>query len=98
MVIFPVFLVASLVLFVYFKVLQLRTKGPGERELYSAKATIALSIFIITFGVNSYINLQTTTAAVVGLIFLVLGGVNLYFGIKRHQHFKPLALQERKEK
>ncbi|WP_147803399.1 YtpI family protein [Alkalicoccus halolimnae] len=97
MIIFPILIIGSLVMFVYFKVNQARSQGPAATELYNAKSSICLGIFILAFGINSYINLQTTTAAVIALIFGVLGGANLYFGFKKHQHFKPLARSEKQD-
>lgn len=95
MIIFPILIVVSLFLFVYFKVIQTRVKGPGERALYNAKSNLALGVFILAFGINSYITLQTTVAAVVALLFTAMGIVNLYFGFQRYKFYKPVAQKEK---
>lgn len=95
MIIFPLTIVVALFLFVYFKVAQSRGNGPGQTQLNNAKANMALGVFILAFGINSYISFQTTTAAIIALIFAVLGAANLYFGFQRYQHYKPLAKKEK---
>ncbi|CAM3858161.1 YtpI family protein [Alkalicoccus chagannorensis] len=97
MILFPIVIIVSLVLFVYFKVFQSRARGGAQYEVLGARATMSLGIFVTTFGINSYINFQTTTAAVIGLIFTALGVFNIYHGVKRHKHFQPLAKEEKKK-
>ncbi|MFC4737545.1 YtpI family protein [Bacillus daqingensis] len=97
MIIFPLVIVFSLIAFVYFKVFQSRGYGPAQRQLYGAKASISLGIFVLSFGVNAYINYQTTTAAVIGLIFTALGAANIYFGSRQHRYFSPLAKEEKQQ-
>ncbi|SDN55457.1 YtpI family protein [Alkalicoccus daliensis] len=96
MIIFPIIIVVALFLFVYFKVAQSRGKGPGDSQLNNAKANISLGVFILAFGINSYVTLQTTTAAIIALIFAALGIANLYFGLQRYKHYKPIAAKEKK--
>lgn len=91
MVIFPILIVVALFMFVYFKVFQSRADGPAESSLYNAKSNIALGVFILAFGINSYVTLQTTPAAIVALVFAALGIANLYFGFQRYKHFKPMV-------
>ncbi|SDZ54729.1 YtpI-like protein [Evansella caseinilytica] len=89
--------VVSLVLYVYFKVVQARVKGPLEKGWYSAKGSIAIGIFFIAFGINAYLTLGTTIAAFVALLFVAFGLANVYFGWKQYRKLLPLARKEVEE-
>ncbi|WP_416151488.1 YtpI family protein [Salipaludibacillus sp. HK11] len=92
---FFIFLIfASLVTFVFFKVQQSRASGPIEKRWYSSKGSIAIGVFFIAFGINSYVNLQTTVSAITTLIFVVFGAVNVFFGYK---HFRMYTVRAKEE-
>ncbi|MDG5786991.1 YtpI family protein [Evansella sp. AB-P1] len=89
-----IIIIISLVFYVYNKVQQAKAPGPAEKRWYAAKGSIAIGIFFITFGVSSYINLGTSVAAIVSLIFTVFGLLNVIFGIKFYRTFLPFAKKE----
>ncbi|MBU9712935.1 YtpI family protein [Evansella tamaricis] len=92
--IFIVLIIFSLVFFVYYKVQQSRVSGPAERRWYSAKGSIAIGIFFISFGINSYLSLGTQVSAYVTVLFVGFGLVNVIFGAKHYKTFLPLARKE----
>ncbi|ADU31476.1 YtpI family protein [Evansella cellulosilytica] len=87
-------IVVSLVLFVYYKVQQTKGRGPMEKYWYSSKGSIAIGIFFISFGINSYNSLGSQVAAIVALVFVIFGLVNVIFGFKQYRTFLPLAREE----
>ncbi|UJW58622.1 YtpI family protein [Bacillus sp. A116_S68] len=89
-----VLIFASLVAFVYLKVQQSREVEPLVKRSYSLKSSIAIGIFLISFGINSYMSLQSSVAAVVALIFLVVGSINVFFGWKQYRLLKNYSPKE----
>ncbi|WP_280769909.1 YtpI family protein [Salipaludibacillus daqingensis] len=85
---------ASLVTFVYYKVQQSRGISSTEKRFYSSKGSIAIGIFFISFGINSYINLQTSISAYITLLFVIFGLVNVYFGYKHVRLLSPHIKEE----
>jgi hypothetical protein len=92
--IFILLIFASLISFVYFKVQQSRGIGPLEKRWYSSKGSIAIGIFFISFGINSYVNLQTSTSAVITLLFVAFGAINVFFGYKHYRLVSPHVKDE----
>jgi drug/metabolite transporter (DMT)-like permease len=92
---FLIFLIfASLVTVAYFKVRQSRASGPIEKRWHSSKGSIAIGVFFIAFGINSYVSLQTTVSAITTLIFVVFGAINLFFGYKHFRMYTARAKEE----
>ncbi|WP_181186281.1 YtpI family protein [Alkalicoccus urumqiensis] len=85
MIIFPIVIIFSLIAYVYFKVAESRHAEYTEREKQGAKANISLGLFIAAFGINSYVFYQTQLAAVIGLIFFVLGTANIVLGTRKYK-------------
>ncbi|UTR15593.1 YtpI family protein [Salipaludibacillus sp. LMS25] len=85
---------ASLVAFVYLKVQQSREEDILVKRSYSLKSSIAIGVFLISFGINSYMSLQSSVAAVVALIFLVVGSINVLVGWKQLRLLKNYAQKE----
>ncbi|MCE7793356.1 YtpI family protein [Salipaludibacillus sp. CUR1] len=93
---FFIFLIfASLVAFVHFKVQQGRATGPVEKRSNSSKGSIAIGIFFISFGINSYMNLQSSVSAFITLIFVIFGTINVFFGLKHYRMLKPHLSKEK---
>ncbi|QKS72046.1 YtpI family protein [Paenalkalicoccus suaedae] len=95
MLIFIIAIVSSLILFVYFKVQQARVQGPMEKKFYAAKGSMCFGLFMLAFGMNSYMGLGTQVALFVAIVFILMGGANIFFGWQRHKEVKPYALKER---
>lgn len=88
---------SSIVVFVYFKVQQSRGVGPMETRWHSSKASMSIGVFFIAFGVNSYVNLQSSVAAIVALLFVTFGAINIFFGYKHYKAVSPYAKKEMAE-
>ncbi|WP_138415329.1 YtpI family protein [Aquibacillus sediminis] len=88
MIIFPIVIIVSLMLYIYYKVTILRSKDQLTQVYTNSKARIFLGIFIAFFGINQYMYYQTNIALYVTLIFLLLGIIQIYSGIKRASHYR----------
>ncbi|ALX48355.1 YtpI family protein [Lentibacillus amyloliquefaciens] len=88
MIIFPIIIVISLVFWVYYKVAILKTDDGLTQAYFNAKSRICLGSFIFFFGINQYIFYETRISLFIGIIFLVLGGLHLYSGIKEAKHYR----------
>ncbi|RCW66305.1 YtpI family protein [Saliterribacillus persicus] len=88
MIIFPLTIIITAIMYLYYKVMILRTKDPLLQEIQNAKARIALGLFMIFFGVNQYLFYETTLALYIALIFLLFGILQGYGGSKRWKHYK----------
>src|SRR5690625_1859149 len=73
MIIFPIVIVISIVLYIYYKVSILRTKDGLTQLYFNAKSRICLGTFIIFFGINQYLYYQSKFALIISLVFLLLG-------------------------
>ncbi|MGN7478093.1 YtpI family protein [Solibacillus silvestris] len=79
-------IVASLVFYFYFKTKQFRSTLPIRRKWYTAKAGVALAVFLVFFGLNAMILYPDILGFAVAAAFLLIGvglGVNNY---KRMRH------------
>ncbi|MCD8508672.1 MAG: YtpI family protein [Bacillus sp. (in: Bacteria)] len=92
-----VLIIVSLVLFVYYKVQQAKSPGMMQKRWYSAKGSIAVGIFFISFGINAYNSLGSQVAAYVAVLFVGFGLVNVIFGTREYRRFLPLARKEAEE-
>ena len=87
-------IVVSVVAFLYFKTKQLRTSYPIRKKWYKAKASIAQSIFIISFGLNTALIYNDALTYIIGAIFILLGGAILSNSIKRMRHEGKFVKEE----
>ncbi|WP_058307110.1 YtpI family protein [Gracilibacillus massiliensis] len=88
MVIFPVVIVLSFIIYLYYKVMITRDHDPLTQEIKNAKARIALGTFISFFGINQYLFYETQLALFIALLFLFIGIIQGYGGFKRFNHYK----------
>lgn len=88
MVIFPIIIVISLVLYVYYKVAILKSKEHLTQAYFNAKSRICLGSFIFFFGVNQYLFYQTRLSLFIGIVFLILGWLQLSTGFKEVKHYR----------
>ncbi|GAB2569797.1 YtpI family protein [Gracilibacillus alcaliphilus] len=88
MIAFPIVIILSILLYIYYKFSNLRQPDPLIQEISNAKARIALGIFMIAFGINQYIFYQTQLALFVTIAFLAIGILQGYGGVKRYLHYK----------
>lgn len=88
MFIFAVFMIVSIVLFIYYKVAILKEKEKLVQVYLNAKSKVCLGTFILFFGINQYISYQTRLSLFIGLIFVVLGFAQALRGFKEAKHYK----------
>jgi hypothetical protein len=86
--------VISFVFYLFYKIKYFRAKLPAEKKWVSAKSSIALGIFVAFFGLNQLFLNLSTTGIIVGILFMLLGGFNIFGGIKSYKHFLPIAIEE----
>ncbi|MCM3179605.1 YtpI family protein [Cytobacillus horneckiae] len=89
-----IFIVLSFAFYVFYKVKYVRSKRPAEKQWISAKSRIALGIFVAFFGINQLFLYSTTTTYIVAAVFIVIGGLSIWTGIKAYKYFLPLAAEE----
>ncbi|SHN05832.1 YtpI family protein [Gracilibacillus kekensis] len=88
MIIFPIVIVLSFIIYLYYKVMITRDHDPLTQEIKNAKARIALGTFISFFGINQYLFYETQLALFIALLFLLIGIIQGYGGLKRFKHYK----------
>lgn len=88
MVIFPIVIVISIVLYIYYKVAILRTKDGLTQHYFNAKARLSLGTFILFFGINQYLYYQTKLALFVCIVFLFFGILHIVRGYREVKHYR----------
>ncbi|WP_053364332.1 YtpI family protein [Bacillus sp. FJAT-27251] len=91
------FIVISFSMYVFYKIKYVRSSRPVERKWLSAKSSIALGLFVALFGVNQLFLFQSAVTYIVAGIFIVMGGLSVYAGVKAYQHYLPFAIREAEE-
>ncbi|RSD27709.1 YtpI family protein [Mesobacillus subterraneus] len=98
MPIFVLLIVLSFAFYIFYKIKYVRSKRPAERKWLSAKSSIALGLFVALFGLNQLFLFDTTVTYIVGAIFLIIGSLSIWGGIKAYKFYLPLAAKEAQEK
>jgi len=88
MLIFALLIVISVVLYIYYKVAILKSNDRLTQEYYQAKSRMALGSFIVSFGINQYLLYQTRLTLFIGIVFLLLGVMQLHVGIRDARFFR----------
>ncbi|SDK43124.1 YtpI family protein [Sediminibacillus albus] len=88
MVVFPIVIIISLILYVYYKVAILKSNDTLNQLYMNAKGKISLGVFIGFFGINQYLYYQTQLALYIGIVFLILGAMQFLDGFKRAKHYR----------
>lgn len=87
-IIFPIVIVLSAVMYIYYKVAILKTKDGLTQAYFNAKSRICLGLFMTVFGINQYVFYQTRISLFIGIIFIVIGIMQLVRGIKETRHYQ----------
>lgn len=87
-IIFPIIIMVSIVMYVYYKVAIIRTKDKLTQAYFNAKSRICLGSFVFFFAINQYIFYQTQISLFIGIVFLILGGMQLSRGFKEVKHYR----------
>lgn len=88
MLVVAILIMISIVLYIYYKVSILRTKDQLSQVYFNAKARICLGSFILFFGVNQYLTYGTKISLFIGIIFLLLGALQINRGFKEAKHYR----------
>lgn len=88
MIIFPIGIVISLVLYVYYKVAIVKSKDILTQKYFNGKSRICLGAFILLFGINQYFFYETTISLIIGLIFAFLGILQIVRGYNEAKHYR----------
>ncbi|WP_226667047.1 YtpI family protein [Metabacillus litoralis] len=89
MPVFVFFIVVSLAFYVFYKMKAYRSKDTLEKRWFSSKSSIALGIFVASFGANQMFLFRSTLALVIGLIFIVIGVASAWAGYRAYRHYLP---------
>lgn len=89
-----VLIVLSFIFYIFYKVKYVRSRRPAERKWISAKSSIALGLFVALFGVNQLFLFQTTVTYIVAAIFIIIGTLSIWAGMKAYRYYLPLAANE----
>jgi uncharacterized membrane protein len=79
-------------MYIYFKVRILNLKDPRYMQFTNAKARISLGLFIALFGINQYLFYKTTLSLFIGIIFILIGFIQVQYGIKLYRFFRKEIL------
>ncbi|KHE67465.1 YtpI family protein [Halobacillus sp. BBL2006] len=88
MIIFPILIVISFVLYLYYKVMIVRTRDPLTQEYLNSKSKLFLGSFVLFFGINQYMFYQTRLSLFIGIVFIALGIFQAQSGWKASKHYR----------
>ncbi|WP_249870879.1 YtpI family protein [Oceanobacillus saliphilus] len=88
MVIFPIVIVLSAVLYIYYKVAILKSNDELTQKYFNGRARSCLGTFLLFFGINQYVFYQTQLSLFIGILFGILGGLQLYRGLMEAKHYR----------
>jgi uncharacterized integral membrane protein len=80
--------VVSAVLYIYYKVMILKSKDTLTQKYFNGKARLCLGAFILLFGINQYFYYESTLSIVIGAIFVLLGGMHAVRGFNEARHYQ----------
>lgn len=93
-------IVVTFILFVVFKVRKIRTIRDVRGAYYNSIARIWFALLLISFGLNTMLQFHTLVAYLIGGLFVLLGGYQLFYFNKARKYFKgnlPIEEQAWKE-
>ncbi|WP_079530514.1 YtpI family protein [Halobacillus hunanensis] len=88
MIIFPIIILISFVLYIYYKVMLVKSRDRLEQSYMNSKAKVFLGIFVFFFGINQYLYYETQLSLFIGILFLVIGGFQFRLGVKMTRHYR----------
>jgi amino acid transporter len=91
------FITLAFTFYIFYKVKQVRSNRPMEKKWLSAKASMALGLFVALFGVNQLVLFPGTVTYIVGALFILIGLGSCWAGYKLYKHVLPYAEREAKE-
>lgn len=94
MPIFGILSILCISAYLFFRVKYYRIKQPYHRQWISSKATIALGLFMLFFGVDQLILWRDKVSTIVGIVFAVVGFVYALQGFRTYKFYQPKAIEE----
>jgi predicted membrane protein len=89
-------LLLSFFMFLVYKIRQFRTNREVRTVYYKSISAMWLGTAMLSFGLNSIVQFGTAVAYLVGIIFIVFGGYNIWYYNKARRKFKGnLPIEER---
>jgi len=88
MFIIALFIILSVVFYIYYKVSILRTKDSLLQKYTNAKSRVCFGSFLIFFAINQYLAYQQKFVLIISLIFFVLGIMQAVDGYKEAKHYR----------
>ncbi|MFD2829090.1 YtpI family protein [Corticicoccus populi] len=90
------FLFLSLLMFVIYKMRQIRSVRDVQSVYFTSISRIWLGLFLVAMGLNSIIQFTTSVAIIVGAVFILFGAYNVYYFNKARKKFKAnLPIEEK---
>ena len=87
-------IVLSFIFYIFYKVKYVRSRRQAEKKWLSAKSSIALGLFVALFGLNQLFLFHTTVTYIVAVVFIGIGSLSIWAGIKAYKYYLPLAASE----
>lgn len=87
-IIFPIIIVLSVVLYIYYKVAILKTKDNLKKSYFNAKSRICLGGLVLVYGINQYLFYGTRFSLFIGVVFVILGVMQFNLGVKETKHYR----------
>lgn len=88
MFIFSILIVLAIVFYIYYKVAIVKSTDPLTQAYFNAKSRVSLGVFISAFAINQYLLYQSKLTLIIGIVFLLLGYLQLVVGFKEARHYK----------
>lgn len=89
-----VLIIVSFIAYFYYKTKQFRTTLPIQKKWYKAKAGVALGLFVIMFGLNTFVIQDSLAGYLVGIVFVIVGFMEAYYSFKRVKHEGKFVQEE----
>ncbi|MFF2450495.1 YtpI family protein [Neobacillus sp. NPDC058068] len=97
MFVFVVLIAILFAFYLFYKTKYFRSNRHVEKKWLSAKANIALGLFVLLFGINHLLFIsESTMTYLVASIFIIYGAVFSWIGFKKYKHYLPFAIEEAK--
>lgn len=88
MFIFPVIIIISITLYIYYKVSILKTKDEVTQLYFNARSRICLGAFVLAFGINHYATYQSRLSLFFCIVFIILGSMQIVRGFNESRHYQ----------
>ncbi|MCF3943346.1 YtpI family protein [Oceanobacillus alkalisoli] len=88
MIIFTIGIVISIVLYVYYKVAIVKSKDILTQKYFNGRSRLCLGAFILLFAINQYFFYESVISIFIGIIFALLGGMQIIRGYNESRHYK----------